>query len=179
MDNTTSKEPLKSSILLTPLGSMLAIANSKSLCFLSFSDQPFLKKKIKQLSIETGSAIINSSNDIIDVFTKELRAYFSGMTKEFSTPFYTPGTSFQRLAWETLSKLSYGETISYRKQAQSIRNPLTNRAIANANSANRLLIIIPCHRVICNNGNIGGYSGGLWRKIWLLEHEKRFKAFLS
>ena len=71
--------------------------------------------------------------------------------------------------------IPYAETISYKQQSENIGRPKAVRAVASANGFNRISIIIPCHRVIGNNGTLTGYGGGLWRKKWLLDHEKRFK----
>ncbi len=84
------------------------------------------------------------------------------------------GTQFQQTVWQNLLKIPYGQTRAYLELAQTIAKPKSCRAVANANGANRLVIIIPCHRVITVNNKLGGYNGGLERKIWLLNHEKQF-----
>jgi O-6-methylguanine DNA methyltransferase len=85
------------------------------------------------------------------------------------------GSPFQKLVWNELLNIPYGETRSYLEEANAIGKPTSYRAVANANGANKLAIIIPCHRIINNNGEIGGYGGGIARKKWLLEHETRYK----
>ena len=82
------------------------------------------------------------------------------------------GSSFQQTVWKELIKIPYGETRSYAMQSITIGNPKATRAVANANGANQLAIIIPCHRIIRNNGELGGYGGGVHRKKWLIDHEK-------
>jgi AraC family transcriptional regulator of adaptative response/methylated-DNA-[protein]-cysteine methyltransferase len=72
-------------------------------------------------------------------------------------------------------KIPYGETKSYLEQANMINRPSAHRAVANANGSNNLAIIIPCHRILRNDGNLGGYAGGINRKKWLIEHEKKNK----
>lgn len=79
------------------------------------------------------------------------------------------------MAWQALTLIPYGETRSYAQQAQSLGKPTAYRAVANANGANSLSIIIPCHRIINSSGNLGGYGGGIARKQWLLEHERKNK----
>ncbi len=104
--------------------------------------------------------------------------YFNGSLKEFKTPIHTLGTQFQKLVWLELTRVIYGSTKSYREQAKAISKPMAFRAVANANGTNQMTIVIPCHRIINSNGSIGGYSGGIARKKWLLEHEKSGKLGL-
>ncbi len=169
-----NNKALKSSSLTTPLGPMLAIADDKGLYLADFLDRPFLKSKLDQLSAQIKSPIINQTNPVIDKFATELAAYFAGTLTEFTAPVNIMGTHFQRLTWQTLRAVPYGETRAYYEQAQAIKKPSASRAVANANGANRLSIIVPCHRIIRSNGDLGGYGGGVWRKTWLLEHEKKF-----
>jgi AraC family transcriptional regulator of adaptative response/methylated-DNA-[protein]-cysteine methyltransferase len=107
---------------------------------------------------------------------RQLKEYFKGKRKEFSLQMLTPGTEFQRSVWKELRKIPYGSTMSYQEQADLLKNPLSVRAVAQANGANRLAIIIPCHRVIGSDGHLVGYGGGLERKKWLLDHEKKFSG---
>ncbi len=85
---------------------------------------------------------------------------------------HTPGSTFQQLVWKKLEAIPYGETRSYKQQAISLQNPKAIRAVASANGCNRVAIIIPCHRVIGEDGKLVGYAGGLARKKWLLNFEK-------
>jgi AraC family transcriptional regulator of adaptative response/methylated-DNA-[protein]-cysteine methyltransferase len=101
--------------------------------------------------------------------------YFQGKLKEFKTPIALNGTPFQKQVWEELLKIPYGQTISYKDLAIAVGNPRGCRAVAQANGANNLAVIIPCHRVINHNGRIGGYGGGLDRKKWLLDLEIRIR----
>ena len=84
------------------------------------------------------------------------------------------GSPFQRQVWQVLCGIPYGETRSYAEEAMYMGKPSAYRAVANANGANQLAIIIPCHRVIASDGTLGGYGGGIAVKQWLLEHEKRY-----
>ena len=84
----------------------------------------------------------------------------------------SPGTKFQNEVWKVLQSIPYGETRSYKAQSIKLGNVKAVRAVANANGDNRISIIIPCHRVIGEDGKLVGYGGGLWRKQWLLKHEK-------
>lgn len=104
---------------------------------------------------------------------RQLTEYFAGRRKTFDLPIQLNGTPFQRLAWNSLQQIPYGETISYAELARLMGHQKAARAVGNANHHNPLMIIIPCHRVVASNGKIGGYAGGIDRKTWLLEREKR------
>ncbi len=104
---------------------------------------------------------------------QQVDEYFCGKRKKFSVKLALTGTKFQKKVWRELLKIPYGETASYRDIAAAIRNNRAFRAVGNANGNNRISIIIPCHRVIGSSGELIGYGGGLWRKKWLIEHEKK------
>ena len=166
---------LKASLLDTPLGSMLAIADEKAILLLEFVDNYGLKRKVKKLCIKAKAAIIPGITGPINSIEKELNSYFDGSLKNFKTALNLTGTYFQECAWSELCQIPYGETKSYAEQASSIERPSAYRAVANANGANRMAIVIPCHRIINSNGGIGGYGGGIDRKRWLLDHEQKNK----
>lgn len=134
---------------------------------------PKLERKIKQLCHFQKAKILPGQNKILRFLEKELEGYFAGHLKNFKTPFQLFGSSFQKRAWQALLQLPYATTKSYAEQAMAIGNPTAIRAVANANGANRLAILIPCHRIIGSHGQLGGYGSGLRRKKWLLEHEQK------
>lgn len=101
----------------------------------------------------------------------ELKQYFTGNRKQFTLPLEPQGTDFQKRVWERVAEVPYAETRSYRDIATQAGNEKAVRAIGNANSKNKILIVIPCHRVVASNQQLTGYAGGLWRKEWLLKHE--------
>ena len=105
---------------------------------------------------------------------RELREYFEGRRKTFSVPLEQNGTAFQIQTWQALQKISFGKTRSYADIARAIRNPKAVRAVGSANGKNCIPILVPCHRVITSAGTLGGYSSSVWRKKWLLEHERRY-----
>ncbi len=111
---------------------------------------------------------------LVDCFT-QLDEYFKGERHVFSFPYNFEGTEFQKKVWNALATIPYAETGSYKDIATAIKNEKAVRAVGTANGKNRLSIIIPCHRIIGSNGRLTGYAGGLWRKEWLLQHEKSFK----
>jgi AraC family transcriptional regulator, regulatory protein of adaptative response / methylated-DNA-[protein]-cysteine methyltransferase len=163
---------LKASWIDTKLGPMLAIADDHALYLLEFVDRRGLEREIERLRLKTKSAIIPGHNFPIDCIEKELMLYFEGQLTVFKTPLCLLGSSFQKSVWAALQKIPLGKTRSYLDIAKEIGNPLSFRAVANANGANQFAIIIPCHRVINTNGALGGYGGGIARKKWLLDHEK-------
>ncbi len=103
---------------------------------------------------------------------EQLDDYFRGERKIFSMKLTLQGTDFQKKVWNQLIKIPYGEISSYKDIALKIGNPNASRAVGNANRKNKLAIIVPCHRVIGSNGSLTGYASGIWRKEWLLKHEK-------
>ena len=162
---------LKASWLDTPLGPMLAIADEVALYLLEFVERRGLEREVERLRTRTNSAIIPGSAAPIESIEIELKSYFDGNLKEFKTPLHLLGSPFQKMVWNELMNISYGETRSYGTQASAIGKDKAYRAVANANGANQIAIVIPCHRIINSNGDLGGYGGGVARKKWLIEHE--------
>lgn len=111
---------------------------------------------------------------VVDCFN-QLDEYFRGERHVFTFPYHFEGTEFQQTVWDALTTIPYAETGSYKDIAVSINNEKAVRAVGTANGKNKLSIVIPCHRIIGANGKLTGYAGGLWRKEWLLEHERSFK----
>ncbi|MCF8240563.1 MAG: methylated-DNA--[protein]-cysteine S-methyltransferase [Melioribacteraceae bacterium] len=160
--------------LTTPLGPMYACATNKGICLLEFTDRRMLETEFHDLQNKLNATIIAGENEHLIKLKKELAEYFDGARKEFTVQLQTPGSDFQQLVWNGLHNIEYGKTSSYQQQAESLKKPNAVRAVASANGQNRISIVIPCHRVIGKNGNLTGYGGGLERKKWLLEHEKKF-----
>lgn len=104
---------------------------------------------------------------------RQLGEYFDGKRQEFDLPLGAGGTEFQQRVWAELRRIPFGETISYGELAARIGNPSGSRAVGQANGANRLPIVVPCHRVIGHDGKLGGYGGGLAVKQALLDLEQR------
>ena len=168
---------LKVSWVDTLLGQMIAISDDESLFLLEFADRHGLEKEIKRLQLKKKATLIPGDTNPIILIKKELDLYFSGKLTRFKTPLHLIGSEFQNKAWQALIQIPYGQTRSYLEQANMIGNKKAFRAIANANGANQLAIIIPCHRIINHNGDLGGYGGGKERKKWLIEHEKHTNNF--
>lgn len=105
----------------------------------------------------------------------QLREYFEGKRTAFDFPMEQAGAAFQQRAWRELRKIPFGATICYSEQARRMGNEKAGRVVGLANGRNQLSIAVPCHRVIGKNGSLTGYASGLWRKQWLLEHEKKWR----
>jgi len=103
---------------------------------------------------------------------RELAEYFAGSRRRFTVPVSCRGTSFQQAVWGALREIPYGATASYADVAQRVGRPRAQRAVGLANHANRIAILIPCHRVVRQRGGLGGYAGGSWRKQFLLNLEQ-------
>lgn len=159
----------------TPIGPMMAIASEKGICLLEFTDRWKLETELKQIKKHFKSEILPGKNKITEELKNQLEEYFSGKRMGFNIPLEAPGSEFQKSVWKILQTIPYGETRSYKKQAELLGNPKAVRAVANANGANRISILIPCHRVIGEDGKLTGYGGGLWRKNWLLNLESKNK----
>ncbi len=157
---------------------MMAGAFQDQLCLLEFTDRRGLERELIDLKKRLKTVILPGKADAIEETKRQLSAYFDGTLQDFSLPLFTPGTPFQQEVWQQLSTIPYGQTRSYKEQAEILGNPKAIRAVATANGMNRLAIIIPCHRVIGADGGLVGYAGGLARKKWLLDHETGVASLL-
>ncbi len=147
-------------LLETPCGQLLLGAESGRLCLCSWLH-------------ETVATTITSDADgqLLSEACRQLQEYFAHERQEFQLPLSMHGTPFQQSAWKAMLTIPYGQTISYAEEALRASHPTALRAIGNANGRNPLAIIVPCHRVIASNGQLGGYSSGLDRKRFLLRLE--------
>ncbi|NNM59985.1 MAG: bifunctional transcriptional activator/DNA repair protein Ada [Legionellales bacterium] len=170
---TEATRILKAEWLDTRLGPMLVIADDEGLYLLEFVDRRGLEREVERLRLKTKSAILPGRTIPIDSIDLELQCYFKGELDKFDTPLNLIGSTFQQNVWQALQKIPCGETRSYLDIARAIGHPAAVRAVARANGANQLALIIPCHRVINHNGELGGYGGGISRKQWLIQHEKQ------
>ena len=148
----------------SPLGKLILAGDKNFLKLIEFPDQKKEKKPEKNWLYSEPR--FKSESD-------ELIRYFEGELKKFSIKCQITGTAFQNKVLDELKKIPYGQTMSYSDIADRIGHPKAYRAVGSANGKNRLPIIFPCHRVISNNGDLGGFSGGLSIKRKLLELEKK------
>jgi AraC family transcriptional regulator of adaptative response/methylated-DNA-[protein]-cysteine methyltransferase len=164
---------IKTTKIETPLGDMIAGATDEGVCLLEFHDRRMLPTEYKDLRRFLNTTLEDGENRHLKTLKEQLKEYFDGKRKEFTVPLVTPGTEFQQAVWKELQNIRFGSTRSYQEQAIALKRPDSIRAVANANGMNRISIIIPCHRVIGSDGHLVGYGGGLKRKKWLLDHEKK------
>jgi len=141
----------------SPVGWLVIEADNKALTRVEFA------KKIEDEKI--------SPNIHTFECVKQLSEYFTGKRKSFSLKINPPGTSFQKNIWKAMLDIPFGKTVAYSDLANSVNNPKSVRAVGMANNKNKIVIIVPCHRVIGKNGKLTGFGGGMEKKIWLLEHE--------
>ena len=160
-----------SSIIETPLGQMFACANHEGVCLLEFTERENLEKQKTALQKSLKAEIVSGSNRELKQLQKQLKEYFEGQRIKFDLPIVMTGTPFQEKVWKALIEIPFGKTMTYQSLTNQLGNPKAIRAVAGANGANKMAIIIPCHRVIGSDGSLTGYAGGIWRKQWLLEHE--------
>ena len=174
-NNSKGKQVINLKRIETPIGPMFAGATEEGLCLLEFTERRMLETEFKALAKYLNAAIIQGENKHFKKLEQQLSEYFDGKRKKFDIPLVTPGTDFQNAVWKELQTIPHGKTRSYKQQAAALKKPLAIRAVANANGMNRISILIPCHRVIGDDGSMTGYGGGIWRKKWLLDLESGVK----
>lgn len=151
----------ETAFLKTPIGTLEISGNDKGIQTVT----------ILKDDIETSKNI----PEILKVCVAQLQEYFEGKRTNFTLKLNPKGTNFQQKVWQELQNIPFAKTITYKEQSKTLGNLKAIRAVASANGKNPILIIIPCHRVVGSNGSLTGFSAGLWRKKWLLDHEKPTK----
>jgi methylated-DNA-[protein]-cysteine S-methyltransferase len=170
---------LSRATLSTPIGGMLALASHEALCALEF-DGP--QKRLARLERRLSRwfpphRIVDRDTDIIARTRQWLAAYFDGANADVGDlPIAMHGAPFEKKVWRALLKIPPGTTTSYGAIASALGASGASRAVGAANGANPIAIIVPCHRVIGSSGSLVGYGGGLDRKTWLLDHERRWRT---
>lgn len=157
----------------TPLGPMFVCASENGVCLLEFTDRRMLETEFRDLQRSFKARILAGENAHTRQAASEIQEYFAGARRAFSVALDAPGSAFQRGVWDALRAMEFGEVTHYAALAERIGAPNSVRAVAGANGANRIAIIIPCHRIIGKDGSLTGYGGGLARKEWLLAHEAK------
>lgn len=158
----------------TPLGAMLAVADDDGLRLLEFIDRRALERELTILRRRLKTNVVPGEHPHLEALSRQLRDYFSGKQLAFHIPLAPVGSDFQLSTWTILRSIPIAETRSYSWMAERLGVPGARRAVGRANGTNMLSIIIPCHRVIRADGTLCGYGGGLWRKKWLLDHERKW-----
>ncbi len=165
-------ESVVTSWIESPFGPMVVAATSTGICLLEFTDRRMLDNQFKRLRKYFHCVIIPGENKHIVQLKKELKEYFDGQRTTFSVSLVVNGSPFEQNVWNALLKIPCGATASYEEIAKMIGSPKSSRAVGRANGMNRIAIVIPCHRVINKNGELGGYGGGVGRKKTLLALEQ-------
>ena len=157
----------------TPLGAMIAVADDEGLRLLEFIDRRATERELLILRKRLCTSVVPGKHRHLDAVRSQLSDYFAGRNLEFNLSLAPVGSPFQLRAWNLLRSIPVGETRSYSWMAQQLGDVEMRRAVGRANGDNMICIIIPCHRVIRADGSLCGYGGGLWRKKWLLDHERK------
>jgi methylated-DNA-[protein]-cysteine S-methyltransferase len=154
----------------SPVGTLLLVGDGKALTAL-YMDAQRHRPPLPDGAVRRDAAFREAR--------AQLTAYFAGELREFELPLSAQGTAFQRGVWQALRQIPFGQTESYGGLSRRIGKPGASRAVGLANGRNPIGIIVPCHRVIGKNGTLTGYGGGLARKQWLLDHERRWATELA
>lgn len=150
----------------SPLGKLYLGVSEAAVKYIAYDEASFL---------EVGADFSVEENELMRQLKVELQAFFDGEIQTFKVPLEMSGTDFQMRVWQALQEIPYGEVVSYKEIAEAAGSPKAVRAVGQANRANPIPIIIPCHRVIQAGGKLGGYNGDdVDRKIWLLNREMPF-----
>lgn len=155
----------------TPNGPITAVCDDQHLLMLSWGFNPHEGSKTSRRIGLDKAQWHAREHPILAETSRQLAAYFRGEPSPFSLPIRLQGTPFQCHVWQQLQAIPYGTTLSYAELASAVGKPTAHRAVANANGANALPIIIPCHRVIGSDGKLAGYTGGTHIKQHLLAVE--------
>jgi AraC family transcriptional regulator, regulatory protein of adaptative response / methylated-DNA-[protein]-cysteine methyltransferase len=166
-----NRELVTLSWIRTAVGPMVVGTTTAAICLLEFSDRRMLETQLKNLRRRLRATFVPGTNGLVAALQQQLDEYFNGERTQFDLPLHYPGTPFQSAVWSALLEIPYGRTCSYQEVARTVGRPRAVRAVGTANGMNRIAILIPCHRVVNANGELGGYGGGLWRKRRLLELE--------
>ena len=153
-------------IFESPIGNILIAASGQGISEISFLSDS-----------DAGRAVSGNATDITGICQNQLEEYFEGQRQNFHLPLDLKGTPFQLSVWRALLLIPFGTVWSYGKVARQIGNPKAGRAVGGANHRNPISIIVPCHRVLGSGGDLTGYGGGLWRKEWLIKHERKNAGF--
>ena len=164
-------DPVRVGRVGTPLGDMVAGVTGGAVCLLEFPEGSRMPAQLAALQQRMARPLVAGEAPLLDALRAQFAEYFAGERRDFDLPLEYPGTPFQRRAWDALRRIPYGETRTYAELAREIGAPGAARAVGRANGLNRIAVVIPCHRVVAAAGGLGGYGGGLWRKLRLLETE--------
>lgn len=167
---------LRADWIETPMGAMVAVSSEHALHLLEFTERRALPAELAALRRDAKGALGFGRFAPTDMIEREMADFMAGRCAAFNTPLSPLGTRFTQDVWLALRKIPAGQTRSYSQLARDMGRPEATRAVARANGANPIAIVIPCHRVLGADGSLTGYGGGLWRKQKLIELERGFAA---
>lgn len=151
----------------SPCGELILGSIGGALCMCDWCRDSVIRRIVRHL----GAKIKESRSQVTDIAVSQLKEYFAGVRRQFDLPILHVGTPMQRLVWQVIETVGYGNVLTYKELAARVGNPAAVRAVANATGANPMSIIVPCHRIIGSDGNLTGYAGGLEAKRILLDLE--------
>ncbi len=169
-------DAIKISWIESIVGPLLVGVQDRSIGFIQFAQQERLADQLMRLQRQWGKPLRHFMHSLHVQLEHEMLEYCEGRRFKFTVPIKASGTTFQQRVWEALLEIPYGHTWSYEQLATAIGQPTATRAVGLANGANNIAIVVPCHRVINKNGQLGGYGGGQWRKQRLLDLEQQTLA---
>lgn len=152
---------------------MIGGTTDEGICLFDFEYRRSMSTIQKRIQDVLQTEYEEGEHPFLAKLEQEANEYFAGSRKIFDVPLHLIGTDFQKKVWNGLLQIPYGDTRSYKKQSIFLGDVKAIRAVATANGQNGIAIIVPCHRVIGDNGSLVGYGGGLPKKKWLLEHESK------
>lgn len=165
---TDTNLDIRVDLIRTPVGPVtLGVRDDGALAWLSFTDD--FSTEQREMERHGYAAVLHPG--AAPEASRQLDEFFRGERRAFDLKLAPHGTEFQQRVWAELCRIPFGQTISYRQLAQRVGKPAAVRAVGQANGANPIALVIPCHRVIASDGNLGGYTGGLPLKRQLLQHE--------
>jgi len=156
----------------TPFGELILGSYQDKLCLADWSYRKMRTTIDKRLKKGLNAEYIEEKSPIIEETKIQLQQYFEGARESFDIPLLFVGTDFQKRVWQALREIPFGKTLSYLELSKRLNNEKAIRAVASANGANAISIIIPCHRILGSDGSLVGYAGGLRTKMKLLSFEK-------
>lgn len=172
------KRIIKTKEYESPCGTLLLGSLDDKLCLCDWQVEEHCNRVDRRLKRVLRAEFEDGRSGVIEKTVLQLNEFFAGKRKEFNIPLLFVGTDFQKMVWNELLKIPYGRVVSYGELAKQIGMPKAVRAVANANGANAISIIVPCHRVIGSDHSLTGYGGGLTAKKMLLDLESESKVFL-
>lgn len=161
--------------IASPVGELTMVASADALKVLTWGGGIEKSRRVATL-VDSAAVLDPAEHPILAQCVQQLDEYFAGTRVTFDLPLVAEGTDFQRAAWNVLTTIPYGQTLSYAQQAAQAGSPAATRAVGSANGRNPIAIVIPCHRVIGADGSLTGFGGGIDTKRWLLEHEQSVVA---